>query len=1120
MTILKTTDKKKTNGVSMWMEDKKIPTYEPYEPNKYPIFLENKAYQGASGKVYPIPFTDRLRNDPVDKLYNTINLENEYIKVMVLPQLGGKIHMGYDKSNDYNFVYHNTVIKPAMIGLAGPWVSGGIEFNWPQHHRPTTFMPLKVELEENEDGSKTAWVGEIDPIYRQKGMAGITLCPGRSFIKVKVRLYNRTPFIQNFMWWANLAVHINDMYKLVFPPDVEYVSDHDRRAVISFPEASGVFHTARPFDYGDGTDVSWIKNIPVPTSFMVMNGCSEFDFLSGYDFKKDAGVVHIADHHISPGKKLFTWGNSDFGMAWQRNLTDNDGPYVELMSGVYTDNQPDFSWIYPYETRTFEQYWYPIRGIGEVKNATIDGAVNLEVADGKIGIGFNSTGIFRDCTVILKKADSILLEQKIYISPDKPFKKTVDTDTSGIKETELCAVLLDKNGKVLVSYSPVERGKKEKPQTRLPSAPPEELETTEELFINGLHLEQYKHHTYKPEPYYLEALKLDPGDIRSNTSMGLLNLRRGNFARAEDYLRKALERLISRNPNPYNVEPYYNLGLALRYQGKDIEAYNMFYKAVWHYSFRYAGYTALAEYDSLKGSYEEANHKIDLALDVDCRGIRQRNLKTALLRKLGKTDEALAMAEITSKMDLLDIGSRFEIYLLSMDKNGKMTEKTRILLEKVRDISGNDEKCFIDLAIGYSLAGLYEDSLKALNASISNKGDNGHIDPMVYYYKGYYYYRMGDQKEALNCFRSADKMSSDYCFPSRLESIDVLDTAISLKPSGAKAYYYLGNLLYDKFNYDDAIKNWEKSKNLDPGFPIVHRNLGIAYFEKKNDVEKARSNMEKAFQLDPGNSRLFFELQQLYKNINIPPDERLSLFQKYIKLTEERDDCYLEMAVLLTQEGRYSDAVKMLEKRRFNIYEGGEGKLTRHHGYLHVLMGYEHMKNNEYDKALETFSRAVKYPSNYGEGKSYMAQEAHIEYFTGMAYELKGDIEGAQDAYSKASRRNDRVTEVTYFEGLAYRKMGILNEADKVFKRMLVEGEKIIENCGQHGYFGVGMPIPQVFEGDIARINTVNGAILNWLGNMGLDRKKEAMESYRIIEKLDPYNFKVHMMKKLVEIAG
>ncbi len=181
-------------------------------------------------------------------------------------------------------------------------------------------------------------------------------------MEAKVRIYNRTPFTQTFLWWANAGIRVHDQYQSFFPPDVTFVADHAKRAMSWFPIARNFYYGV---DYTQGVDLAWYKNIPVPTSYMVTK--SEFDFFGGYDHARRAGLVHVADHHVAPGKKQWTWGNAEFGYAWDRELTDADGPYIELMAGLYTDNQPDFSWLQPFETKTASQFWYPIQEIGPVE---------------------------------------------------------------------------------------------------------------------------------------------------------------------------------------------------------------------------------------------------------------------------------------------------------------------------------------------------------------------------------------------------------------------------------------------------------------------------------------------------------------------------------------------------------------------------------------------------------------------------------------------------------------------------------------------------------------------------------------------------------------------------------
>src|SRR6266851_4013466 len=189
--------------VQVSIEQVVIPTYLPAPSDKNPMFLEKRVYQGSSGKVYPLPFTDRIAEKPVGRKWKAVWIENQFIRVMVLPEIGGRIHVLQDKTNGYDAIYHQPVIKPALVGLAGPWISGGIEFNWPQHHRPGTFEPLEWRICENADRSRTVWCSEVERMSFTKGMHGFTLHPDCAYLEASVQLYNRTSEAQTFLWWAN-----------------------------------------------------------------------------------------------------------------------------------------------------------------------------------------------------------------------------------------------------------------------------------------------------------------------------------------------------------------------------------------------------------------------------------------------------------------------------------------------------------------------------------------------------------------------------------------------------------------------------------------------------------------------------------------------------------------------------------------------------------------------------------------------------------------------------------------------------------------------------------------------------------------------------------------------------
>ena len=494
----------------IWEESVLIPTYEVGKPDINPMFLEKRVYQGSTGKIYPYPSTNEISRTKKDVAWKAVFLENEYIKVMILPQLGGRIQRAYDKTNDYDFVYYNQVIKPALVGLTGPWISGGIEFNWPQHHRPTTYSPVDYKLTQNDDGSVTLITGDVDQMYGTKEITKFTLYPGKAFIEITGQLYNRTPLPQTFLWWANPAVSVNDYTQSIFPPDVHNVYDHGKRAVSRFPIATGEYYK---HDYSEGVDISRYKNIPVPTSYMAEK--SDFDFVGGYDYKKEAGLLHVADHHVSPGKKQWTWGCGDFGKAWDRNLTDEDGPYIELMTGMFCDNQPDFSWLKPYEEKVFKQYFMPYKKVGQVKNATIHGALNVEVKpDNALYICIYATEKYNDATLSVLYGSETLFSEKVSISPVDICERELELgkilegkvtkeefDKSRIKVT----VTDNNSGKELVSYKILEEKDPEFAEPAEAVKDPCDIQTNEELFLAGNHIEQYRHATFLPDPYYLEG---------------------------------------------------------------------------------------------------------------------------------------------------------------------------------------------------------------------------------------------------------------------------------------------------------------------------------------------------------------------------------------------------------------------------------------------------------------------------------------------------------------------------------------------------------------------------------------------------------------------------------------
>ena len=1061
-----------------------IPTYIPKKANDLPMFFENKPYQGASGRLYPIPYSDGITDEKKDVEYDVFTLENEYIKTQVLPEIGGKILRGYDKVGAHDFIYYNEVIKPALVGLAGAWISGGIEFNWPQHHRPTTFMPLEAVIEENADGGKTVWTGEVEPFNRMKGMAGITLDPGRSYIKAKVRVYNRTAFPQVFMWWANLAVPVNDTYRTVFPPDCEWVNDHDRRAILEWPIAKGVYKTARPYDFGDGTDLSHYSAVKVPSSYLISQGQSDMDFIAGYDVGINKGIATVANHHISPGKKMWHWGMGDFGDMWCNNLTDENGPYIELMTGVYTDNQPDFTWIAPYESREFEQYWYPIRDIGEIKNASIDAAINVENRKDGLFIGLNVTGVFTGANVRVVAKDKILYSETCDMKPDVSYMKTVDIGNTDFND--ITVSLLSGEGKVLISYKPYVRGQKTPITPRKPVKRPSEIETVEELYINGLHLEQYKQHNYKPEDYYLEGIRRDSGDIRCNTSMARLCLKNGEFKKCVDYSDTAIKRLTLRNEHPTDTEAFYLKGIALTFLGKTQAAYDILYKAAWNYLHRSAALFELACLDCKAGDYIAALEKLDESIGLNVGHIKAQNLKTAILRRIDPA-AAKKQAAICNNDDLLDLFAKIE-YSHFIDNTAEIAQ----FALKAENL--------IDVANDYIKAGFYEDAVYTL-AFYNGK------HPLIEYYKGYCL-------KDTSYIAKAEAIDTGYCFPSRLEDVAVLCYVIENDKTAANACYYLGSLYYDRFRYKDAADIWEEGLKRNGEHGKIWRNLALYYFDKADEPEKAKDCLEKAM-LYKNDPRLLLEYEQLLKNMNYSPKERLAVYDKYPELLAERDDCYLDKLTLISQTGDFKTAIEMAKTKRFHIYEGGEGKLTKQHAWMHVLYGKELMESGDFATAEKMFFDGVNMPKSYGEAKTFFNQEAHIYYYLGALYEKQDETEKAKNAYKQAAVYKAAVSEISLFRALALKKLGEEAEANKVLDEMLATAENFIVNKDLRTYYGVGSPSPMPFEYNIEKNNLTDGYILKAYALLGFGKRDEANAAIDEARKLNPYDFRIFAFDRI-----
>jgi tetratricopeptide (TPR) repeat protein len=1138
--------------VRLWETNLVIPTYLAAPPSPVPRFYEGRTYQGAKATFHPYPVQDVLTDIKTNKSYKALFLENQYIQISVLPELGGRIFSAVDKANGYDFFYRQHVIKPALIGMLGAWISGGVEWNVPHHHRATSFMPVDYTTTTNADGSATIWVGEIELRHRMKWLVGMTLYPDRSCLELTCKMFNRTPFAHPMLFWINTAVHANTNYQVIFPPSTEWAAQHSKPEFASWPIARQTYGGT---DYTRGVDISWWKNHPNPVSFFAWN--YEDDWFGGYDHGQQAGVVHVADHHVAPGKKFFEWGNGPEGETWSKILTDEDGPYLELMAGAWSDNQPDYSWIQPGETREWKHWWYPVRNLGGAKMANRDAAVNLEVTNRTAIIAVNTTKEFKGARVRLtvlppasmagplintplqrgeragaegenrfnglsttretaeavggvsaagstplkrgvnervSSARKALFDQTVDIGPAKPFSTTVMMENEVAPE-QLRLSLSDADGRELVAYQPTKPKGTPMPKPVEKPKSPKDYTTTDELYFTGQRIEQLYSPSFEAAPYYEEMLRRDPGDYRANTALGILLCKQWRWEEAAKHLSNAIARATANFIRPKDGEAFYYLGVALKSQGKAQEADRAFRKAVWSEAFKAAGYCRLAELDAAAGNYTRALEMADQALSASALNGQARNLKSALLRALRRYAEAESLAHQSINLDPLDAGARFELYRAqSYNDPG---DRASSAFASFRTLMRDNVQSYFELSADYAQAGLWEDAVAAVEAYSAYVKRGSHIDLMACYY-------------IVEC-QLAPVADKPGAFDAAAKAIETIQTTTSssyltefsfpsrfeeepmlrmaIKARSSDARAaYLLGCLLYDNQPENAIKAWEESRQRDDKFALTHRNLALAYAQHEKNIPKAIASLEKVVELDPREPRFFYELDLQYEAVGAPVAQRLEMLTQHHDTVARRDDALTREIVLLTVAGQADRALALLRGRHFRNWEGSS---QIHNVYVDACLAHgQYLAAEKPREALREYEAALEYPENLEVGRARRApRTAQIQYLIGTAHEALGDAAAAKAAFEKAAAGRDRgASESSYFHALALQKLGRADEAKPIFERLVKAGEEQLAQGETADYFA------KFGEKQSERVCKANAHYLIGLGQLGLGAKaKQAL---------------------------
>ncbi len=1039
-------------GVACWEAPLTIDTYEPAEPDRYPLFLERRVYQGSSGKVYPIPFTDRILPGRTPRPWRAIPLENRWVRLVLLPELGGRIHVGYDKTRDHDFFYRNNVIKPALVGLAGPWISGGVEFNWPQHHRPATSLPVDTSIERHDDGSVTVWHSDLDPLQRMRGSHGIRLRGDSALIELEARLVNRTDVSQTFLWWANVAAHAHDAYQSFFPTDVRHVADHARRAITAFPAADrpyyGVDYPALAAERPGADRIDVHANIPVPTSYMITDTAD--DFFGGYDHRAGAGFVHWADRAIAPGKKQWPWGDGEVGHAWDRHLTDGDGPYVELMAGVFTDNQPDFSWLLAGETRTFRQYWYPIQDIGPAVQATLDAAIGLEVDGCRVRLGVATTAEHAAVAVTLRRGDVPVREWTPAVRPGEPFTAELELEAPASRDDLTVVVTLDDRELVAWRAHPAPAGE---PWVATEPPAPGEIESTDELVLTGLHLVQYRHPTRAAEPYFAEAVARDAGDSRARVGLARLAWDRGELDVVLDHLDHAVRRLTRRNLNPERGDVHLLRGLALERLGRFREAADAFGKASWDGALALPAALGRARLAMRAGDPAAARSFAEAAARADPASGQAVAATVVALRALGRDDAASAALAAARSDDPLDP------LLAALDDVLAPTDP-RTLLTMAHEVHRLGDA---DRAIGL-----------ALRAASAAPGPFGNPAPLAGYAVAAFLDAAGDTEGASAARADARRADPRLAFPSGLDDLGVLDAALEADPADARASGYLGCWLLDAGRVHDAAAALDASIAGDIDDPVVWRNAAVALVNTGGDLDTADARYARAMELAPDDARLVYERDLLGAVRGARPEARLAAIERAGAGVLVRDDLAIEYAGLLVDVGRADDALAFLGDREFQPFEGGEGRVIAVFDRASAARARELMVTDP-AAARDLLRGGIRVPQHLGEGRHPAEIVAERFVLLGDAELACGDQGAAESAWRRARDVDGPLAAGTRvvddrdaWVGVAHVRLGEGDDAERVWASLEARAAELEASADRVDYFATSLPELLLFSIDTA----------------------------------------------------
>jgi tetratricopeptide (TPR) repeat protein len=991
-----------------------MPTYEPGPADPLPPLAD---WQKRAGRpIYPYPRLDDLTRRRVERSYRAVYLENEYLKVTVLPEMGGKVWAIFDKTAGRDVLYTNHVVKYGMIALRGAWVSGGIEWNFPDGHTVSTVSPVDYATRTEPDGSATVTVGEIERVQRMQWAVRLRLRPGRKDLESEVTLYNPTELPGRYWFWATAAAPATDDLRFVYPMREAY--PHAFWPVFSFPKEQGV-------------DLGTYREVPDYLSLFARN--STRDFFGVYYERSDWGIVHVADHREMAGKKTWTWGTGDRGRIWIDKLTDHDGQYVEFQAGRF-ETQMEHEFLAPHRLERFTEHWYPVDRLGGAwDEATPDAALRISLAAGRARLAVSANALFEDAEVRVETEGQLVRSLRTTLRPDAPFTAVVDLPP-GSEGRAVSVVVTSREPRELLRHrtgGPVDGNPDFQPATR-PAPDPEVATSPEQAYVSGLAAEKASDER-AARAAYQEALRRDPGSASAHVALGASLYRGGEHEKAAEHLTAALLR------DNGAAEAHYTLGLVRRAQGREREAIRQLTWAV-RSGFREAtARYVLGEIALGAGRLDEALAQLSQAVLLAPRDLKARAALAVAERLAGRREEA--RGRIQGVLDELPIDplALHERYLLSQGPQD---------LAPVAQLVSRQPDSALELAFGYLALGRADEARAVLDLAIGRAPGQ----PMLHYVLGFLHERGGDRSAALAQYQLGAHADSAYVFPSRVEEIRVLEAARAACPSDGRAAYYLGNALASKGRTEEALAAWRDAVRLDPSNAIARRNLAGALWLVASRPEEAAAEYDRAIALLPQQYRLYLERDRLLATQG-DTARRITLLEAAPAAVRSRSEVAQHLASAYVASGRFEEAIAILEKTWFVAGEGEASALLVER-QARIGLAERLLAKRRYTEAADQFLKATEYPRNLDVGRPAMESHAREYVSAARALEAAGRKQRAEALWRRAAEEplksptqpEEPWSEHYFFKAVALDHVGRSDEARGLCLRLaaLADDERLL----------------------------------------------------------------------------